>query len=97
MVGVRIGQVTAAESLFFYEVGQNVSTVSNPEHVPVFADEITFTNDQLTLCEDDRACLFDLVQTGDMDVASQTLQSSNDLTQLASTIGKEKFTVHSGF
>lgn len=58
--------------------------------MPVFADEIldSFTEEQRALCGNDIACLYDLVQTGDEEVAQQTLDTSNDLEQLASTIGK---------
>ena len=70
------------ESLFFYpgEAGatgrrkrQTYDEYQNLDFVPIFADELNFTEDQNMACGDHLQCLFDLAVTGDMDFANNTL------------------------
>ena len=42
--------------------------------MPIFFDELNFTSEQVVICEDNLQCLFDLAVTGDMEIASNTLQ-----------------------
>ena len=73
-----LGQITEAESVFQYMSGQNVSTFSNPNHMPPFLDEISETlATNMTLmdaCGNNAQCLFDFGQTGDEAVGMATME-----------------------
>ena len=75
------GQITQDQSLFYYEDGQDVSTFSDPNHIPVFLDEID--NDTLSeaidICGGDEniECLFDFSQTGNEALAQSTASTNN--------------------
>ena len=71
-------QITANESLFFYPDGKGPADFSFPNHIPPFIDEADFSNVSQELrdaCGDDTVCLYDGVQTGDVEVAAQTRQT----------------------
>lgn len=73
--------MTRADSFFFYpddgargrHKRQSYADYQNSGFVPVFLDELTFTEEQRIACEDNRQCLFDLAVTGSMDFANNTL------------------------
>lgn len=76
--GYIIGQVSPEESLFFYPAGgrrkrQTYEEYQNLEFVPIFLDQLTFTEEQELVCEGHVECLFDLAVTGDMEFANNTL------------------------
>ena len=77
-----IGQVTEKESLFDYENGQSYLNFTNPDHEPLYLDEIdneTIAN-AAAVCGsiDNIECIFDFVATGDMSLATSTLQINNE-------------------
>ena len=73
------GQVSQEESLFFYpgfqgrRKRQTYDEFQNLDFVPIFRDELNFTDDQEQACEGNAECLFDLAVTGDMEFANNTL------------------------
>ena len=72
------------EESFFYYPGNNQSRkrqtggtytdYQNPSFVPIFLDELNFTDDQRTTCENNLQCLFDLAVTGETEFAMTTLE-----------------------
>ena len=44
--------------------------------MPIFLDELDFTDEQKMVCGDNIQCLFDLNVTDEMDIAVQTLNHS---------------------
>lgn len=87
---VYTGQITPEESLFCYKIGENVSTFSHPDHVPVFLDEIgNFTEGQIATCGSNTACLYDFLQTGDSEIAAQTKETDEENTALSVNLGTE--------
>ena len=86
------GQVTQEESLFYYNEGVNVSTFSDPNHIPVFLDEID--NDTLSeaidVCGGDEniECLFDFSQTGNEALAQSTANTNNQNNENEQVIGQ---------
>lgn len=77
------GQATEAESLFYYagnsqsrkrQVEGSYNDFQNPAFVPIFLDELNFTNDQREICENNLQCLFDLAVTEETDFAMKTLE-----------------------
>ena len=77
------GQIAQNESLFTYADGQNVTTFVNPNHVPVFLDEVVANAapEIVQSCNNDPMCIFDYDQTGDANVGEATLktnQNNND-------------------
>ena len=77
-----LGQITSAESIFTYKVGESVNTFFNPNHVPPFLDEILSSlmrNSTLTdICGDNVECLFDFDQTGDVEVGMAAMTIENE-------------------
>ncbi len=74
------GQVSPDESLFFYSGGpqgrrrrQTYDEYQQLDFIPIFHDELAFTEDQEKACEGHAECLFDLAVTGDMEFANNTL------------------------
>ena len=76
------GQITSIESIFTYEMGENVAMFSDPDHIPPFLDEILSNltgNSTLTdVCGENVECLFDFAQTGDMEVAVAAMTVENE-------------------
>ena len=76
------GQILSPESIFTYEGNNNVTTYSDPNHVPPFLDEITSNltgNSTLTaVCGNNVECLFDFAQTGDAEVGMATMAAENE-------------------
>lgn len=75
------GQATEAESLFYYagnrrkrQVGGTYEDFQNLNFVPIFLDELNFTDNQRMICENNLQCLFDLAVTGEMEFAMNTLE-----------------------
>eukprot|EP00118_Oscarella_pearsei_P011047 m.71118 g.71118 ORF g.71118 m.71118 type:complete len:1682 (+) comp35728_c0_seq1:100-5145(+) len=68
-------EVADQESLFYYPDGEGPGNYSFPNHSPPFLDEINLSvNDTalITACGGDSSCLFDGIQTGDLEVAAQS-------------------------
>ena len=87
-----LGQVTDDGSIFTYGLNENVAAFSNPDHVPPFLDEIISNlerNSTLTeMCGNNLQCLFDLDQTGDVNVGMDTLQFEEETMKQVSMLGK---------
>ena len=68
--------------MFFYEVGESVSTFSDPNHMPVFLDEIRpeVLEDAIEVCGGDEnlECLFDFTQTRNAELAQNTANTNNE-------------------
>lgn len=74
------GQILSQESLFYYHEGMNLSTYAHPDHQPVFLDELLQGNIDpqiITACGGDSSCIFDTVETGDMEIGMQSRSTSN--------------------
>ncbi|XP_065910791.1 mucin-like protein isoform X2 [Dysidea avara] len=75
-------QITAAESLFTYEPGENVNSFAFPDHVPPLLDEILDSLEKnatlLEVCGDNAECLFDFSQTNDPDVGMAAMMVENE-------------------
>ena len=50
----------------------------NHSFVGVSFEDLTFTEEQIDMCNNDEICLFDLVVTGDEEFANTTLESSEE-------------------
>ena len=90
-----VGQATQTESLFYYTSSRKRQTdgsyedFQNLNFVPVFLDELNFTNDQRVLCENNLQCLFDLAVTEDETFAVNTLEQekiANATVEILSTL-----------
>ena len=86
------GQITQDESLFYYEQGENVSTLSNPNHIPVFLDEIDneTLSEAIEICGGDEniECLFDFSQTRNEALAQSTASTNNQNNENEQIIGQ---------
>ena len=86
-----IGRTTEDESLFYYPDArgrrQTYEDYQNHSFVPVFLDELIFTDEQRIACENNEQCLFDLVVTGDMQFAGNTLNHEKDVNRTGEELG----------
>ncbi len=69
------GQIDPEESLFTYPGGLSALNYSFPDHVPLFLDEVFATASQeiLDLCQGNIRCIYDAVQTGNLDIGRDTM------------------------
>lgn len=85
------GQTTEEESLFHYLSArgrrQTYEDYQNSSFIPLFLDELTFTDEQRIACEGNDQCLFDLAVTGDMQFAENTLNHEKDANRTEEDIG----------
>lgn len=58
------------------------------EFTPAFFDELNVTADVAMACEGNPACIFDLIQTGDMEVAMNALNHDKETNATIDTISK---------
>lgn len=71
------------ESLFYYgrrkrQTGENFEDFQNSSFVPIFSDELNFTDAQRTICDNNARCLFDFAVTGEIELALDTLQDEKN-------------------
>ena len=80
---MSLGQISEEESIFQYAPGQTVETLSDPNHMPPFLDEIRASlegNSVLTdVCGNNTQCLFDFDQTGNAAVGIATMDFMQDV------------------
>lgn len=64
-------------SRFTYPEGTTAESFSHPEHKPVFLDEVieSASDEILRLCGDNAECIFDAIQTGNNEIALDTLET----------------------
>ena len=84
--------MTQEESLFFYQDGQNVSSFSDPNHEPVYLDEVPAETlaGAVEVCGsiENIECLFDLVQTNNEALAMTTSSTNNQNNEDQEIVGK---------
>ena len=84
---IYIGETSFDESLFSIRTRRKRQT-PNIDHSPLFFDQLTFTDDQKRLCEDNLQCLFDLAASGDMQAAITTLNHEKDANSTIEILSK---------
>ena len=83
--------------MFTYAQNESVDTFSDPDFVPMFADNITWYNDSVrqaaeAQCGDDLECLFDVASTNDLSVGLATKDISIQLVNETNILG-ESFSI----
>ena len=63
-------------------------TTQNNTFIPVFFEELNFTAEQRMICEDNPPCLFDLVVTGELEIAMNSLQVEKEANATKEILGK---------
>ena len=61
---------------------------SEEEFIPIFFDQLNFTDHQTMLCEGDNQCLFDFAVTGEEEFAMETLVSEKKSQETRDAISK---------
>ena len=59
------------------------------EYVPVFFNQLTFTNEQIAACEGNKPCLFDLAVTNDTKIAANTKEAEEIANATIDILSKE--------
>ena len=62
----------------------------NQSFVGVRFEDLTFTEEQMVMCNNDEACLYDLVVTGDEAFAAETLRSREEDRRVQEIISKNR-------
>ena len=74
------GRLSAEESLFTYPIGLDYSDFNIPGFEPTFLDPDSLLGSSgSALCGTNLECLFDLEVTGDMNLANNTLTSTQEI------------------
>ncbi len=58
--------------------------------MPVYFEQLNFTEMQRMICEDNKECLYDLVQTGEMGVALETLNQQKETNITRAVLSKSE-------
>ena len=84
-----IGRISNSDTNLLYRssIGKR-QTIQNNTFMPVFFDELNFTAEQRMICEDNPQCLFDLVVTGELEIAMNTLQFEKEANATKEILGK---------
>ncbi|KAI8482347.1 hypothetical protein Bbelb_399380 [Branchiostoma belcheri] len=82
------------KSLFFYKDGEDVNTFTSTDYQPKYTDELVFDDPELEtrareICGNDTECLFDVSQTGDLEVAVITVEGKEEFG--SQTAARERF------
>ncbi|XP_064388044.1 uncharacterized protein LOC135336225 isoform X3 [Halichondria panicea] len=72
-------EISAQDSFFTYPEGMSAADYSFPNHEPIFADEAadSVPQDVLDACGDNQECIFDAIQTGNLEIGMETLTTNN--------------------
>ena len=60
----------------------------NATYVPVFFEELNFTDEQRMICDNNPQCLFDLAVTDDTEIALNTLEIERDVNTTRENFGE---------
>ena len=69
------GHIILNESLFTYPEGLTAANFTYPDHMPVFMDELSESTiaEARGVCGNNTQCIYDLTQTGNVELAMTTL------------------------
>ncbi|CAH1226410.1 MUC4 [Branchiostoma lanceolatum] len=81
------------KSLFFYKDGEDVNTFISVDYQPKYTDELVFSDPELEtkareICGNDTECLFDVSQTGDIEVAVITVEGKEEFASQTAARGR---------
>ena len=87
------GQIDSSQSLFTYEGQESPLTFMDLNYVPMFIDNITWTNDSFrqqaeSVCGNNTNCLFDVAVTVDTSFGASTKQLEEDNNEINNKLGK---------
>ena len=77
-VNNSLGNSSREESLFCDPIcfkARRKRQTDGVDYVPIFFDELDFTDDQITACNGNNQCLFDLAVTNDAEFARKTKEA----------------------
>ncbi|XP_019616846.1 PREDICTED: mucin-like protein [Branchiostoma belcheri] len=82
------------KSMFLYKDGEDVDTFTSADYQPEYTDEIVFSDPELEtrareICGNDTECLFDVSQTGDLEVAVITVEGKEEFA--SQTSARDRF------
>ena len=88
-----LGQIDASQSLFTYQAKESPLTFMDLDYVPMFIDNITWTNDSFrqqaeSVCGNNTNCLFDVAVTIDTSFGAATKKLEEDNHQMNNKLGK---------
>ena len=86
-----LGVVTADESLF--RVPAQSTQLRRQTYTPIFIEDLTFTDEQREVCNNDEQCLYDFAVTGERSVAMDTLDAAEELERVQALLGETFITV----
>ena len=86
----QIGRTRPDENLFYTgrRKRQADETFGNSSFVPIFSDELNFTEMQQVLCQNNMQCLFDFAVTGERDIALETLRHEQEANATREALSK---------
>lgn len=87
------GQINASQSLFSYQAHESPATFIDLSYVPMFIDNITWTNDSFrrqaeSVCGNNTLCLFDAAVTVNCSFGMSTKKLEENNIQVNNRLGK---------
>lgn len=89
-----VGEITNSNDKLFYQGGATGNLrkrQTDQEFVPIFYDDLTFTDEQREVCENSDTCLFDLAVTNDMTFANNTLNQEKVANSTIAILSKNTY------
>ena len=79
--------------MFYYgrrkrQTGENFDDFQNSTFVPIYSDELNFTDEQRIICKDNPHCLFDFAVTEELNFALRTLQDEKSTNASITALSK---------
>lgn len=72
----------------FYRGSRKRRQAPVDENIPYSYESFNYTTEQIAVCGDDQACLFDYAVTGQKDFAETTLESGKNFTKTVDILSK---------
>lgn len=64
------------------------TTEQSSPYVPIYFDQLNFTEEQKEVCNNDRQCMYDIAITGNQELALETREENVNLTTTVGILSK---------
>lgn len=84
---IIVGKLGPLDTSLFHPTNRG-RRQAQPDFVPTFFDQLNITDDVSMTCERNPSCIFDLIATGDMGLALNTLNHEKQTNATRDVLGK---------
>ena len=83
---VHVGKLKNTDVRLFRTPGAGRRKRQSPDDIPLFFEDLNITDAQRMTCEGNRECIYDLVVTGDPEIAMATLNDQRETNETREVI-----------